>query len=217
MCRGVDAMNTVPRDDAGSAPFGVPAVSPSRRLVAVAVTEADAVHAGSDLRHVAGAASEVDVLIVRRDPPGLHPVGDTPMDAEDYPDDGADADGPDADGADRAAPVAEVAEVAPRIRLHRLGLRWSVQDRDEPDLVAAMSELVGFDPDHGVSCVAPSTTAEPVGDPELAVVARAVRRVARVYGLPVLSYRRWDGRDDPARELTARELSVSPAVCGTAG
>ncbi|WP_226360017.1 hypothetical protein [Pseudonocardia sp. ICBG1142] len=75
-----------------------------------------------------------------------------------------------------------------RVRVHRLGLRWAVQDGDEADLVAALSELVGFDPDDDTWCVAPAA-AGPVSDPEIEVVRRAVRRVARVYGLPVLPYR----------------------------
>ncbi|WP_224389662.1 hypothetical protein [Pseudonocardia sp. ICBG1293] len=77
---------------------------------------------------------------------------------------------------------------AERVRVHRLGLRWAVQDGDEADLVAALSELVGFDPDDDTWCVAPAASG-PVADPEIEVVRRAVRRVARVYGLPVLPYR----------------------------
>lgn len=196
-------MNTVPwgegRPPAPSGP--VPAVSPvvqePRRLVAVAVTEAEVLRTESDLWHVAGAAGEVDVLIARQDPPA-GPI------ATDLPDDDEDDDGDRVEG---GTPVAGGAG----LRVHRLGLRWTVQDRDEPDLVAAMSELVGFDPEDQVFCVAPQSGPEPVTDPELVVVRRAVRRVARVYGLPVLHYRPVRDGADPARELAG-----PPAVCGSA-
>lgn len=172
---------------------------PARRLVAVAVTDVDLLEVGSDLRHVAGAASEVDVLIVRHDPVGPG-GGDSPMEAEDYPDD--EPDGP---------PAAEVA-VPAGLRLHHLGLRRTVQERDEPDLVAAMSELVGFDPDDHVFCVAPATGPEPVTDPELAVLRRSITRVARVYGLPVLHYRRSLAGVAPVVGIPTPE---PPLACGS--
>ncbi|MET0187489.1 MAG: hypothetical protein ABW212_00725 [Pseudonocardia sediminis] len=180
--------------------------------MAVALTDADVVRDDSDLRHVAVAATGVDVLIARQDPPGPL-AGTSPMDAEDYPDDddldidglgiGGDvlrADpGPDGTGDDPAG-----------ARLHRLGLRWTVQDRDEPDLVAAMCELVGFDPDDRVFLLAPSIWPGTVADPEVTVVRRAVRRVARVYGLPVLQYRRVSDEDGPPVEMPA-----PPLACGS--
>lgn len=156
---------------------------PARRLVAVALTEAESARAGSTLAELCGAAGETDLLVVRRDPAARsRPVG--PTVAEDYAcDDPAD----DPDDEPVTMPIGELP--GGRIRLHRLGLRWTVQDGDEPDLVAALSELVGFDPDDDTFCVAPARTS-PVADPEIEVVRRAVRRVARVYGLPVLPYRR---------------------------
>ncbi|OLM12676.1 hypothetical protein [Pseudonocardia sp. Ae505_Ps2] len=100
-----------------------------------------------------------------------------------------------------------------RVRVHRLGLRWAVQDGDEADLVAALSELVGFDPDDDTWCVAPAA-AGPVSDPEIEVVRRAVRRVARVYGLPVLPYRpagpvAEDITEDITRDITGPEALPS--------
>lgn len=191
----------------------------ARRLVAVAVTDADVLWAGSDLRHVADAATEVDVLTARQDPPGPL-LGTSPMDAEDYPDeDDLDIDGVELPGLETSVelPGAEPVTAAPPVlhdgalpaglRLHRLGLRWTVQDRDEPDLVAAMCELVGFDPDDQVFCVVPAIGPGAVDDPEVAVLRRVVRRVARVYGLPVLQYRRVGDEADPAPELPASRIA----------
>ena len=198
-------MNAVPWGDGGppgSWRADAPA-APARRLVAVTVTEADVLEERSDLRQLLSTTSDVDVLVVRRDPP--EPVaGPAPVDAEDYPDD---------DEEPGAAPVEVPAAVAPDgVRLHRLGLRWTVRDVAEPDLVAAMSELVGFDPEAGVFCVSPRSGDDPVSDPEVVVVRRAVRRVARVYGLPVLHYR-------PLAEAVVGQADVPgrPAVCGSAG
>lgn len=194
--------------------------------MAVAVTEADVLRAGSDLRHVADAATEVDVLTARQDPPGPL-LGTSPMDAEDYPDeDGLDIDGleipgaeipgaeipgadeiPGAEPATAVEPVPHDGGLPAGLRLHRLGLRWTVQDRDEPDLVAAMCELVGFDPDDQVFCVVPASGAGAVTDPEVAVLRRVVRRVARVYGLPVLQYRRVGDEAGPAADLPASRIA----------
>lgn len=156
----------------------------SRRLVAVALTEHESARAGSPLAAICGSAAETDLLVVRRDhPPGERSAAD-PVDAEDYPDPDA---GPAADRTDE--PDARVGHSpGDRIRMHRLGLRRTLRDGDEGDLVAALSELVGFDPDDDTYCVGPTRTG-PVADPEIEVVRRAVRRVARVYGLPVLPYR----------------------------
>ncbi|MDN5916758.1 MAG: hypothetical protein L0I76_16900 [Pseudonocardia sp.] len=188
----------------------------ARRLVAVAVTDADVLWAGSDLRHIADAATEVDVLIARHDPPGPL-LSASPMDAEDYPDeDGLDVDGSEIDGSQTdgagpdAGPVPRDGALPAGLRLHRLGLRWTVQDSDQPDLVAAMCELVGFDPDEGVFCVVPAIGPGAVTDPEVQVARRVVRRVARVYGLPVLQYRRVGDEAGPTVDLPA-----SPIACGS--
>ena len=49
-----------------------------------------------------------------------------------------------------------------------------------------MSELVGFDPEPGVQCLAPVPLPT---DPARAAIERAVWRIAEVYGLPVQRYR----------------------------
>jgi hypothetical protein len=181
---GVDAMRTLPESD------GV------RRLVAVAVSAEDVRDPDSDLRQIAAAAGEMDVLVVRVDLPGpARPA--SPADAPDYADEPL-PDGPADEtvgdllaGLTVAVPAGDAAEpdLPATVRLHHLDLRWRVQEADEPDLVAALSELVGFDPDDRVFCVAPAAGPDDASDPEQRVVGRAVRRVARVYGLPVLHYR----------------------------
>jgi hypothetical protein len=202
---GVDAVRTLPESDR------------SRRLVAVAVSSADVLDPGSDLRQVAAAAGATDVLVARVDSPG--PVRTpSPVDALDYPDQ---PDGPAvADellaGFTVPLPVDEVPAEAPLpagLHLHRLDLRWPVEEADEPDLVAALSELIGFDPEDQVFCVAPGDGPDGARDAEQSAVDRAVRRVARVYGLPVLHYRRVpsgaangaDGGPEPG-------VAVAPAV-----
>lgn len=196
----------------------------SRRLVAVALTEHESAGAGTSLAEIVGSAGETDLLVVRRDPAGRRRLVD-PADAEDYADSDTDTDTDSDSDTDagpgtgpgvhavlgaRARPGATSAPPTPagRIRLHRLGLRWTVQDGDEGDLVAALSELVGFDPDDDTYCVAPARTG-PVADPEIEVVRRAVRRVARVYGLPVLPYRPLAA--GPAGATGAATTAVDPS------
>lgn len=168
-------------------------VARPRRLVAVALTEAESARAGGTLAELSGSAGETDLLVVRTDPAGGRRLVE-PADAEDYPGD---------DTVEEPEPITMPVTRVPsgKVRLHRLGLRWTLQDGDEEDLVAALSELVGFDPGDDTFCVAPAPT-DVVADPEIEVVRRAVRRVARVYGLPVLPYRPlgWSGsgRDDAA-------------------
>lgn len=72
------------------------------------------------------------------------------------------------------------------LALHRLGLPSPLPATAENDLVAAMSELVGFDPEPGVYCLAPASAP---ADPARGVVERAAQRIARVYGIPLLRYR----------------------------
>ena len=66
------------------------------------------------------------------------------------------------------------------------GLRPPLGTAADGDLVAALSELVGFDPEPGVQCLAPVPLPT---DPARAAIERAVRRIAEVYGLPVQRYR----------------------------
>jgi hypothetical protein len=103
-------------------------------------------------------------------------------------DDGSQDVDADADDLDQAGE--ELRESAarlglPGLSLHRLGLPNPLPTTAEGDLVAALSELVGFDPEPGVYCLAP---ARAPGDPARSVVDRAVQRIARVYGIPLLRY-----------------------------
>jgi hypothetical protein len=74
----------------------------------------------------------------------------------------------------------------PGLALHRLGLPAPLPTTAEGDLVAALSELVGFDPEPGLYCLVPAAAP---ADSALGVVERAVQRIARVYGIPLLRYR----------------------------
>src|SRR6185312_9043632 len=72
------------------------------------------------------------------------------------------------------------------LHVHRLGLRPPLGTAADGDLVAALSELVGFDPEPGVQCLAPVPLPS---DPARAAVERAVWQIAQVYSLPVQRYR----------------------------
>ena len=72
------------------------------------------------------------------------------------------------------------------LRLHHLGLPAPLSPLSEPDLVAALSELVGFDPEPGVYCLAPALAP---ADVHRSALTSAARRIAQVYGLPLLRYR----------------------------
>ena len=57
----------------------------------------------------------------------------------------------------RAEQAAEIDRLGlPGLRVHYLGLRPPLGPLAEADLVAALSELVGFDPEPGVYCLAPA-------------------------------------------------------------
>jgi hypothetical protein len=80
-----------------------------------------------------------------------------------------------------------VAELGlPALQMHRLGLSLPQVAGAEADLVAALSELVGFDPEPGVYCLAP---ADAPGDLGRAAAVGAAQRIAQVYGIPLLRYR----------------------------
>lgn len=102
-------------------------------------------------------------------------------DLDDYEDDDYDED-EDEDGIAAAVAALGLQDV----HVHRLGLPGRIGTTAEDDLVAALSELVGFDPEPGVYCVAPLPSP---ADPERTTVVAAVQRVVRVYGLPLLRYR----------------------------
>ncbi|MCU1664655.1 MAG: hypothetical protein QOI36_2944 [Pseudonocardiales bacterium] len=146
-----------------------------RRAVAVTVTPMELLRPESDLARLVEAFEHVDVLVVGDDEPVacvvdvLNTYGDTYTDSR------------------HEVLRGEVARLGhPDLHLHRLGLRPPVGPGAEHDLVAAMSELVGFDPEPGVYCLAPAPAP---ADPGRTAVTRAAQRIAQVYGIPLQRYR----------------------------
>ena len=134
----------------------------------------------------------------------------TPDAAEGGAGDGADDDFEDFDDVDDTDVVDDVrAAVAllglGELHVHRLGLRPPLGTAADGDLVAALSELVGFDPGPGVQCLAPLPLPT---DPARAAIERAVWRIAQVYSLPVQRYR---CLELSVVELAARESGARAA------
>ncbi|RTL65702.1 MAG: hypothetical protein EKK42_19240 [Pseudonocardiaceae bacterium] len=179
------------------------------RIVAVADTLTELRRPESDLARILAGVGTADLLVACDDVVSGRPAPAAPtplfsyLDYPDYDDpdlvDGTgDAAGgeigneteewaapaPRAPGPDERVSGDDVLEL-PGVQLHRLGLR-GVTAGSEDDLVAAMSELVGFDPEPGVYCLAPVASAD---DPSRAVLISAMERIAQVYGLPMLRYR----------------------------
>lgn len=164
-------------------PGPAPVVEAERRVVAVAPDAVELLRPGSDLLRRLADFAYADVLLAAEVVPAL--------DDEDDADEDDDAD----DTADEVLARAAALE-HPDLLVHRLGLRAPLGPGAEDDLVAALSELVGFDPEPGVYCLAPAGATT---DPVRATVSAAARRIARVYGLPLLRYR-------------CLELSIVPAA-----
>jgi hypothetical protein len=141
---------------------------PATRAVAIAVSPMELLRPESDLARLVAGFPEVELLVA---------ADDGNQDAD--PDDDADEAGDEL--RESAARLG-----VPGLVLHRLGLPTPLPADAEGDLVAALSELVGFDPEPGVYCLAP---AQDPADPVRCVVDRAVQRIARVYGIPLLRYR----------------------------
>lgn len=160
-----------------------------RRFVAVSVSLLELLRPESDLVRLLEGVGPVDLLVACDDAPvpdpaplGVLGVGDAvlvdDLDADDDPDDDEDP------GEVLRSRVAELG--LPGLVVHRLGLRPPLGPAAEGDLVAALSELVGFDPDPGVFLLGPAAAGAEAGG---AVVDRAVHRIAQVYGIPLLRYR----------------------------
>lgn len=168
-----------------------------RRVVAVAGSATELLRPRSDLARLLESFDRVDLLLVADEhehgggvvalpvagAPAVDPVDfDEQWDDRDCADECADEDDDDpAAVLDRAVAALGLADVT----VHRLGLAPTFGGEAESDIVAALSELVGFDPEPGVYCLAPAAENETAGCP----VTRAARRIAQVYGLPLLSYR----------------------------
>jgi hypothetical protein len=151
------------------------------RLVAVTVSAQELLRPESDLARVLGFYPRADLLLTT-DEPRLRPVRIVPppaMDVDDLPPVELDVHAVEPD-----EPVLALADLGlPGLEVSRLDLPAPLGEHAEDDVVAALSELVGFDPEPGVVCLAPA----PV-DADSAVVSRAAQRVAQVYGLPLLRF-----------------------------
>jgi hypothetical protein len=185
--------HALPRDV--SVPSAADGSVESGRVVAVAVTPLELLRPGSDLAHVVGGAGPVDLLLAcEYEPVGSpSPVGVLPGDDGGAPGVGLAADELDDldDDAYDDEDDDELRTATDRLglvdlRLHRLALPVPLSGSAEADLVAALSELVGFDPEPGVRILAPAPLP---GDPQRSVVDRAVRQIVQVYGLPLEHYR----------------------------
>ena len=134
-----------------------------RRVVAIAVSPMELLRPGSDLLDEIRDAGYVDLLLVCEDEPVPDPspvcvLGGGPLTTPDAADDLDDMD-EDADDADDVR--AAVAQLGlDELHVHRLGLRPPLGTAADGDLVAALSELVGFDPEPGVQCLAPGAAAD---------------------------------------------------------
>jgi hypothetical protein len=167
-------------------PFSGPVAAPSvigrtpvsthhRRAVAVAVSPMELLRPESDLARLVEEFPQVDLLVVGDD----ERVGTPVVEAlDDYVDGYGDAQDDVRAEVDRLG--------LPGLHLHRLGLRPPYGVWAEHDVVAAISELVGFDPEPGVYCLAPNPAPSDAGR---TVVNRAAQRIAQVYGIPLLRYR----------------------------
>ncbi|MBW0115785.1 hypothetical protein [Pseudonocardia abyssalis] len=145
---------------------------------------------GSDLVRLLEGGRSVDLLVACDDGPvgdpapvGVLGVGDA-VELGGHDDDLDDDDRDD--GGELRARAAELG--LPDLGVHRLGLRSPLGPGAEDDLVAALSELVGFDPEPGVYLLGPAVEPGRAGV-DRAVVDRAVQRIAQVYGIPLLRYR----------------------------
>lgn len=152
-----------------------PVSDAGRRVVAIAVDAVELLRPESDLARLLDSFGRVDVLLATE---GAATVGG---DSEEDPEDDSDDWTHDGEVADEL--LAGVAALGhPDLMVHRLALGAPLSAAVEDDLVAALSELVGFDPEPGVYCLAPATPAD-------GALVRAAQRIARVYGLPLLRYR----------------------------
>lgn len=103
-------------------------------------------------------------------------------------------------GADRSAAIALSRLEVPGVRRHRLALPLPIGPDRADDLLAGLSELVGFDPEPGVFCMAPA-----VGGGSGEALAEAAERICEVYQLPLLRYPATPGGSATDLELDTAE------------
>lgn len=87
--------------------------------------------------------------------------------------------------ADAAAELALGELGVPELARHRLALPTPIGEDRGDDLLAGLSELVGFDPEPGVYCLAPAVEGL---DASQAVVAEVAQRIAGVYRLKLVRF-----------------------------
>jgi hypothetical protein len=155
-----------------ASPVARPVRDADRRVVAVAIDAVELLRPGSDLARLLDSFGRADVLLAAEDVPTAVADG-----IDDDPDDWVH----DSEAVDEVR-VRTAALRHPDLVVHRLALDTPLVPAVEDDLVAALSELIGFDPGLGVYCLAPAT-------PDDGVLVQAAQRIARVYGLPLLRYR----------------------------
>jgi hypothetical protein len=143
-----------------------------RRVVAIAIDAVELLRPESDLARLLDSFGRADVLLAAEDLPAA---------AVEEPDDDPDDWVRDSEAVDEVR-LGTAALRHPDLVVHRLALDAPLSEDVEDDLVAALSELVGFDPGLGVYCLAPATPVD-------GVLVQAAQRIARVYGLPLLRYR----------------------------
>jgi len=165
--------------DSGCRPPCRPWDAPTlHRLVALAVTPAQ-LDPASPLAVRLAPSCEVDLLL-------LTDGVSTPPDAMDLAGDADDED----DGCDAGPRLRMLAAAmgVPRLTLHRLALAAPLGAGHADDVVAAVSELVGFDPEPGVACVVPAAAMSTPTNPTDLLLDRVVERIVGVYRLPLLTY-----------------------------
>jgi hypothetical protein len=173
------------------------------RVVAIVGTTMELLRPESDLLRIISGSPHVDLLVAAVDeavdaPGALGVLAGSMVDPcrIGLSDDGSESDDDTADELDnvddaeeghRAEIRAEIAALGlPGLHVHRLDLTTPLNPNVEPDLIAALSELVGFDPEPGVYCLAPEATP---GDVGRSAMSAAAQRIAQIYGLPLLRYR----------------------------
>jgi len=140
-----------------------------RRVVAITVHLPEFLLAASGLVQRLGAAGvRTDLLVAAAEPGSDEP-------AEERADEPAEH--------EIAAAFGELR--MPELVRHRLALPTPIGADRADDLLAGLSELVGFDPEPGVYCLAPAGDGV---DPSQAIVGEAARRIARIYRLRLVRY-----------------------------
>jgi hypothetical protein len=185
-----EAQTSAPTAQVGAARHAL--LAHCRRVVVIVDTAAELLRPESDLLRIVSGISEIDVLVALDDTPVTTPGPVGLIAPEHAVPPGLDLVLSDVDEyEDGDAFRAEMRDEIERLglsglRLHHLGLPAPLSPLAEPDLVAALSELVGFDPEPGVYCLAPAPAP---ADMHRSALTSAARRIAQVYGLPLLRYR----------------------------